>query len=233
MQGKNIVVVGGNSGIGRVLVEKLVNTGANVFAFGRKQEDFHPQVNFSFWDVTEGDPSTEHIPEIIDGFVYLPGTINLKPFHRFKPEEFELDYQVNVKGAVTISQKLINQLKKVSPASMVFVSTVAAKLGMPFHSSIAMAKSALEGLAKSIAAEYAPKIRANVVAPSLTNTPLAERLLSTDERKEASANRHPLKRVGNPKDIANAIFFLLSDESSWMTGQVIGVDGGMGEIKQV
>ena len=178
-------------------------------------------------------PDLSSLPEVIHGLVYLPGTINLKPFHRLKLQDFQDDLNINLLGAIKITQALINNLKKAEPASLVYVSTVATKLGMPFHSSVAVSKSAIEGLAKSIAAEYAPKIRANVVAPSLTDTPLAGRLLSTDEKRAASDQRHPLKRVGKTEDISNAIYYLLSDDSSWVSGQVLGVDGGMGSVKIV
>ena len=230
MVDKNIVVVGGNSGIGKTLIQKLQNSGANVFAFARNSNsDF----NTIEWDVTEDLHDLSSLPEVIHGLVYLPGTINLKPFHRLKLQDFQDDLNINLLGAIKITQALINNLKKAEPASLVYVSTVATKLGMPFHSSVAVSKSAIEGLAKSIAAEYAPKIRANVVAPSLTDTPLAERLLSTDEKRAASDQRHPLKRVGKTEDISNAIYYLLSDDSSWVTGQVLGVDGGMGSVKIV
>jgi NAD(P)-dependent dehydrogenase (short-subunit alcohol dehydrogenase family) len=230
MVDKNIVVVGGNSGIGKTLIQKLQNSGANVFAFARNSNsDF----NTIEWDVTEDLPDLSSLPEVIHGLVYLPGTINLKPFHRLKLQDFQDDLNINLLGAIKITQALINNLKKAEPASLVYVSTVATKLGMPFHSSVAVSKSAIEGLAKSIAAEYAPKIRANVVAPSLTDTPLAGRLLSTDEKRAASDQRHPLKRVGKTEDIANAIYYLLSDDSSWVTGQFLGVDGGMGSVKIV
>ena len=230
MVDKNIVVVGGNSGIGKTLIQKLQNSGANVFVFARNSNSGFYTIE---WDVTQDLPDLSSLPEVIHGLVYLPGTINLKPFHRLKIEEFQEDLNINLLGAIKITQALINNLKKAEPASLVYVSTVATKLGMPFHSSVAVSKSAIEGLAKSIAAEYAPKIRANVVAPSLTDTPLAGRLLSTDEKRAASDKRHPLKRVGKTEDISNAIYYLLSDESSWVTGQVLGVDGGMGSVKIV
>ena len=230
MVDKNIVVVGGNSGIGKTLIQKLQNSGANVFVFARNSNSGFYTIE---WDVTQDLPDLSSLHEVIHGLVYLPGTINLKPFHRLKIEEFQEDLNINLLGAIKITQALINNLKKAEPASLVYVSTVATKLGMPFHSSVAVSKSAIEGLAKSIAAEYAPKIRANVVAPSLTDTPLAGRLLSTDEKRAASDQRHPLKRVGKTEDISNAIYYLLSDESSWVTGQVLGVDGGMGSVKIV
>ena len=135
-------------------------------------------------------------------------------------------------GAVSLVQKLLPNLKRAGGASIVLFSTVAAKLGMPFHTSVAASKAAVEGLAKSLAAELASsKIRVNVIAPSLTDTPLAANLLNTAEKKEAAGKRHPLQRVGTAEEMAQLVSFLLSDNSSWITGQVIGVDGGMGSLK--
>jgi NAD(P)-dependent dehydrogenase (short-subunit alcohol dehydrogenase family) len=139
---------------------------------------------------------------------------------------------VNVLGAVEVLQAVMSRLKKANGASVVLYSTVAVKVGMGFHASIAVAKGAIEGLAKSLAAEWAPaNIRVNVVAPSLTDTPLAQNLLATDEKKDAAGKRHPIARVGTAADMAAASLFLLSPESSWVTGQVLGVDGGMGSLK--
>ena len=164
--------------------------------------------------------------------VYWPGSINLKPFNRLTANDFLNDYNQNVLGAVNIIQKLLPNLKRVNNASIILFSTVAAKIGMPYHASIAAAKGAIEGLAKSLAAEFASaKIRVNVIAPSLTDTPLATVLLNTEEKREASAKRHPLQRIGNPDEMAKLVSFLLSDDSSWITGQIIGVDGGLSSIK--
>ncbi len=167
----------------------------------------------------------------IDGLVYFPGTINLKPFARLSAQDFMHDYQVNALGAVAFVQNYLGNLKKSNSRSIVFISSVAAQSGMPFHASIAMAKAALEGLTRSLAAELAPAIRVNAVAPSLTNTPLSERFLSTPEKIEASEKRNPLKKIGTPAEVAQAITFLLSANSSWITGQILAVDGGMGSLK--
>ncbi|PBQ32371.1 oxidoreductase [Sphingobacteriaceae bacterium] len=171
------------------------------------------------------------INEGIDGLVYFPGTINLKPFNRLNKEDFLNDFQINALGAVAFLQAYLPQLKNSKTASVVFISTVAVNTGMPFHSSIAMAKGALEGLTKSLAAELAPGIRVNCIAPSLTNTPLGEKFLNTPEKFESSQKRNPLKKVGDALDLANAIDFLLSEKSSWITGQVLAVDGGMNNLK--
>jgi len=168
----------------------------------------------------------------ISGMVYFPGTINLKPFAMLKEEDYLADFNVNVLGAVKVLKKVINNLKEAEGASVVFVSSVAANLGLPYHASIAASKSALEGLAKSLASEYASaKVCFNVVAPSLTNTPMAGNLLKTDRQVEANEERNPMKQIGKPEQIANSINFLLDAHNNWMTGQIIPVDGGMGNLK--
>jgi NAD(P)-dependent dehydrogenase (short-subunit alcohol dehydrogenase family) len=172
------------------------------------------------------------LPEIIDGVVYCPGTINLKPFHRISIADFKQEMEVNFYGAIRLLQACLKGLKKSSSPSVVLYSTVAVQTGMGFHAGIASAKGAVEGLTRSLAAEWAPnKIRVNAIAPSLTETPLASALLSTPEKKEASDKRHPLGRVGRPEDIAEATVFLLSEKSSWMTGQILHLDGGMSHLK--
>lgn len=171
------------------------------------------------------------IQESLNGLVYFPGTINLKPFHRLTEDDFLNDYKINALGAVAFIQSYLSNLKNSSNASIVLISSVAASTGMPFHSSIAMAKAAVEGLTKTLAAELSPTIRVNCIAPSLTNTPLGEKFLNTPEKIEASQKRNPLKKIGEPKNLANAIAFLLSEKSSWITGQIIAIDGGMGTLK--
>jgi NAD(P)-dependent dehydrogenase (short-subunit alcohol dehydrogenase family) len=152
-------------------------------------------------------------------------------FRSLKPEEFQQDFDLNVMGAVRLLQKLQLGLKAVPGSSVVLFSTVAVQQGMAFHSSIAAAKGAIEGLTRSLAAEWAPSIRVNAIAPSLVETPLSAKLLSSPEKVEASAKRHPLARVGRPEDIASLAVFLLSDKSGWITGQVMGVDGGMSVVR--
>lgn len=167
----------------------------------------------------------------LDGLVYFPGTINLKPFARLTPEEFLNDFRVNTLGAIAFIQCYLPNVKKTSSASIVLLSSVAANIGLPFHTSIAMAKGGIEGFSKALAAELAPSIRVNCVAPSLVNTPLGEKFLNTPEKIEQMQKRNPMKQVGNPMDVANAISFLLGDTSSWVTGQVLAIDGGMSTIK--
>jgi len=174
------------------------------------------------------------IPQALDGLVYFPGTINLKPFHRTSEDEFLQEYKINAMGAVSVVQRYLQNLKNAPPTpSIVLISTVAVAQGMNFHTSISMAKGAVEGLTLALAAELAPTIRVNAVAPSLTASPLTEKLTNSPEKLEASDKRHPLRRIGQPEDIANAIQFLLSEQSSWMTGQILHVDGGMSTVRMM
>lgn len=229
---KNILIVGAGKGIGLKTAEILKTE--NLFTISRSLTPELSLLNTHFFEMDAAADSLAKLdlPEELHGLVYCPGSINLKPFNRFTEEDFLADFQQNFVGAVKIIQKCLPSLKKSGNASIVLFSTVAAKVGMPFHTSIATSKGALEGFAKSLAAELAnSKIRVNVVAPSLSDTSLAENLLSTPEKREASAKRHPLQRIGQPDDSAELVSFLLSDKSSWMTGQIIGVDGGLSTLK--
>ena len=231
---KNIVIAGAGKGIGLKTVELLKDTN-QLFAIARNNTAELSALSTKFYQldlVTDNLDALNDLPETIDGLVYCPGSINLKPFNRLTARDFLNDFNQNVMGAVSLVQKLLPNLKRAGGASIVLFSTVAAKLGMPFHASVAASKAAVEGLAKSLAAELASsKIRVNVIAPSLTDTPLAANLLNTAEKKEAAGKRHPLQRVGTAEEMAQLVSFLLSDNSSWITGQVIGVDGGMGSLR--
>ena len=231
---KNILIVGASSGIGLETAKSLLTKGYNIFSASRNQPDLAGITHIT-WDAQNPDGTVfASLPDEINGVVYCPGTINLKPFHRLSQEDFKNDFQINVLGAVSVLQAILPRLKKADGASIVLFSTVAVKIGLGFHASVAASKGAIEGLTLSLAAELSSnKIRVNCVAPSLTDTPLAKNLLSTDEKKEASNKRHPIGRFGTSADIANITTFLISDESSWITGQVLGVDGGMGSIKMM
>lgn len=228
---QNIVVVGGTKGIGRQIVGLLPDY--NVFVIAREAGDVttFKNVHFITADITQSNINLTQLPEIIDGIVYCPGSINLKPFHRLTLEEFQNDWEINFMGAVKILQLLYPNLKKAANPSVILFSTVAATTGMPFHASIAAAKGAVEGLTRSLAAEWAPKIRVNCIAPSLTQTDLAEKLLNTPEKLEGGGKRHPMQRIGQPTDLAEMACFLLSHKAAWITGQVMRVDGGLSTLK--
>jgi 3-oxoacyl-[acyl-carrier protein] reductase len=231
---KNIVIIGAGKGIGLKTAELLAKDNI-VFAFSNS---ITPELNeitnhvFEFNSLkSDLIASFEQLPEIIDVLIYTPGSIRLKPFNRISKEEYIEDLDQNVLGAIEIIKALLPRLKRSNQASIVLFSSVAAQVGMTFHASVSISKAAVEGLTRSLAAEFAPNIRVNCIAPSLTNTSLAVKLLSSDEKIEASNQRHPLKRIGKVEDIAKMVSFLASDDSSWITGQVFGVDGGMSSIK--
>ena len=225
---KNILLIGGSSGIGLASAKLLIES-HEVYIASRSSDSLTGlDIHHLPFDVTTDDLSTLDLPAELSGLVYCPGSINLRPFKGLKPEAFEADFQINVMGFVKSLQAVLPKLT--TNSSVVLYSTVAVKVGMPFHASVAASKGALEGLGKSLAAELAPKTRVNVIAPSITNTPLADRFLNNEAKMEKSAQRHPLKRVGQADDIAALTRFLLSDESSWMTGQILGLDGGMSTL---
>lgn len=227
---KNILLIGGSHGIGFELAQRLMND-HTVYIASRTNENLgNLDVNHITYDAENDTIDLDALPDVIDGFVYCPGSINLKPFKMLSTDTFRQDMELNFLSMVKTVHAVMDRLNTSKQASMVFFSTVAVKVGMPFHTSVAAAKGAIEGFAKALAAEYAPKMRVNVIAPSLTDTPLAKRLLSNDRKKELMNARHPLKRVGTQEDIASVAAFLLSDQSSWITGQVLGVDGGMSTL---
>lgn len=228
-QGKYLII-GGTSGIGLALTQQLIERRHEVWTASRRLTG-EPRAYHLAFDALTGDAAALALPDALDGFAYCPGSINLKPFHRLSDAEFLDDFQLNVLSAVRCTRALLPKLKASPRASIVFFSTVAASQGMPFHASISAAKGALEGITRSLAAEFAPVIRVNAVAPSLTDTPLAGRLLTSEEKRKASGDRHPLRRVGNADDIATAARFLLTPDSAWVTGQILAVDGGMSSVR--
>lgn len=227
---KKVLVIGGGSGIGKQVVDDLVKEGYKVIAASRSisLDPGLESVEIQKFDATSGDEL--NLPDELAGLVYCPGTINLRAFNRINLDDFRNEFEVNYFGAVNVLQQAINALVK-GGGSVVFFSTVAVKTGMPFHSSIASAKGAIEGLAISLAAEYAPKVRFNVIAPSLTDTPLAAGLLNNDKKRDSNTQRHPLKKIGTPKDISNLVTYLVTPRSQWVTGQVFNIDGGMSSLR--
>ena len=227
---KNILLIGGSYGIGLAIAKELQFEN-NVYIASRSNENLADvKATHITFDATKDAIDTSQLPAVIDGLVYCPGSINLRPFKGLKPEAFETDLQINFISLVKVIQSVLPNLLASEQASLVTFSSVAATMGMPFHTSVAAAKGAIEGFAKALAAEYAPKIRVNVIAPSLTDTPLADKFLNNETKQEKSAERHPLKRFGKPEDSAQIATFLLSDKSSWISGQIFHVDGGMSTL---
>ena len=228
---KNYLVIGGSSGIGKEISELLSKENI-VFSTSRNElNESNENIRHIRYNVLEDELNTELLPDQIDGFVYCPGTINLRPFRSLKLETFRSDLELNLIGAIKTLQVILSKLQQSSSASIIFYSTVAVKTGMPFHSSVSSSKSALEGLTRSLAAEFAPKIRVNCIAPSIVNTPLANKFLNTEDKIEKAAARHPLNKIGTAKEIAQLTEYLLGKKSKWITGQVINIDGGISSVK--
>jgi len=223
-----ILIIGGSKGIGKAIAIALLNT-CKVINISRSQPEFSHQ-NLTHYSC---DILNDELPNVdsVDSLIYCPGSINLKPFERLKIEDFKTDYEINFIGAVKAIQKYMPNLKEADKASILLFSTVASKLGMPFHASVASVKSAIEGLVKSLAAEYAPKIRINAIAPTVTDTALASKLLRNDRQKEQMIERHPLKKYLNPEEVAAMATFLISEKSASMSGQIFEMDCGITTFK--
>lgn len=230
---KKIVIIGGSSGIGKAVVHQLAVEGCEIFASYNKNLPKEGLKNVTYFPLNVLDESLDFpvLPNEIDGLVYTPGAIDLLPFTKITPQAFIDDFQLQVIGAIKVIQSLITSLRKGSQSSVVLYSTVAHQMGFKYHSMVSSSKGAVEGLMRSLAAEYAPKVRFNAVAPSLTATPLASKFIGTDAKIDANAKTHPLQRIGSAEDIANITTFLLSEKSSWITGQVLHVDGGLSKLK--
>ncbi|MFK7780853.1 SDR family NAD(P)-dependent oxidoreductase [Psychroserpens sp.] len=225
---KTYIVIGGSRGIGNAIVNLLLDNHKVINISRTKPELTHENLVHYDCDVLK-----DELPDldVADGLVYCPGSINLKPIQRYKLDDFRSDYEINVIGAVKVIQKYLNTIKASHNPSVVLFSTVAAKLGMPFHASIAAAKSGVEGLVKSLGAELATSIRINAIAPTVTNTELASKLLRNDKMIDNIKERHPMKKFLEPQDVAGMADFLLSDKSNAISGQVFEMDCGIVSFK--
>lgn len=230
---KKYLIIGGSHGIGLELTRRLLADGHLVTVVSRTVGELDLQVDglqHFVADIKDGLPDGI-VPDVLDGLVYCPGSINLGPIRGVDTGALVDEFRLNVIGAVECIQASLRSLKKSDDGSVVMFSTVAVGQGMPMHSTVASVKGAIEGLTRSLAAELAPNIRVNAIAPALVDTPLAGRLLSSDEKKSVMGKRHPMGRVGTASDIAAMAHFLLAGESSWITGQILGVDGGLSQLK--
>lgn len=229
---KHFVVVGGSSGIGAAIVRTLCEHGHAVTILSRSpgQAPDLPAVRALRWDALSEPFPAEALPERLDGLVYCPGSIRLKPFERLREADFREDLELNLLGAVRALQAALPAMKRVGSASVVLFSTVAVRTGMSYHASVAAAKGAVEGLTRALAAEWAPGIRVNAIAPTITDTRLAERLLSSEDKRRAAAERHPLKRIGSPDEVAQSACWLL-EGAALVTGQVLAVDAGLSALR--
>jgi len=233
IKNKNIFIVGGSSGIGLSLI-KQISSKNNIYSASRNDNNLNEYnvKHIKYDSVNDLEIDTSILPEKIDGFVYCPGSINLRPFNTLKIESFLEDYKINFLGAIKSLKIILPLMQKSDNSSIVFFSTVAVSTGMPFHSSISSSKGAIEGLTRSLAAEFAPNIRVNSIAPSIVKTNLSEKFLNSDLKIEKASERHPLGRIGKVEEISKLAAYLLSDDSRWVTGQVINIDGGIGSIRK-
>lgn len=225
---KTVIIVGGSKGIGKALVEKLL-THSKVINISRSAPELsHENLVHYNCDITK-----DELPDIdsADGLVYCPGSINLKPISRLSIDDFKNDFEINVIGAVKSVQKYLSILKKGNQPAIVLFSTVAAKLGMPYHASVAVSKSGIEGLVKSLGAELAPNIRVNAIAPTVTNTDLASKLLRNEKMIDNITERHPLKKFLAPTEVAEMADFLLSEKTASISGQIFEMDCGIVSFK--
>lgn len=225
---RTIIVVGGSKGIGKAIAESLLDSN-NIINISRSKPEYsHENLSHHSCDVLK-----DELPEIAeaDSLIYCPGSINLKPLNRLDIADFKQDFEVNVIGAVKCIQNYLPLLKKSDKASVLLFSTVATKLGMPFHASVAAAKSAVEGLTKSLGAEFATSIRFNAIAPTVTDTDLASKLLRNEKMIENIKERHPLNSYLQPQDVAELASFLISDKASKISGQVFNIDSGIVSFK--
>lgn len=228
----NILIIGGSSGIGKQLATQLDEKGHQLWvSYNETKVESTASITAFQYNVLHDVFPTDDLPDTLDALVYCPGAIQLKPFQHISSDDVLDDYKLQVGGAIKVLQACLSKLKKSEQASVVLFSTVAVQAGFPFHAQVSASKGAIEGLTRALAAEFSPDIRVNAVAPSITDTPLAKKILGNEKKRANLEKQNPMKRIGQPSDIANAVQFLLSNETSWVTGQVIHVDGGQSVIQ--
>lgn len=228
------LIIGGSGGIGSAIAKQLSADGWQLHLTGRNPQRLGSVAQALGAESTVGDVTDtnfwstldHNLGETLDAMIYAVGTINLKPLGKLTAADFDHDFAINAKGAALAVQTTLARLRRSDRGSILLFSSVAATQGFAMHGSMGMAKAAINGLTLSLAAELAPRIRINAIAPSLTQTPLAETVLASAPIKEAISKLHPLQRLGTADDIAALAAFLISPDSAWMTGQIIGVDGG-------
>tara|TARA_Y100000992_G_C21253529_1_gene487242 strand:+ start:375 stop:1061 length:687 start_codon:yes stop_codon:yes gene_type:complete len=223
------LIIGGSRGIGNNIVKEQLSLGKDCVSISRNASGIHDNLLQEFnVDVTSGE-----LPDIdnINSLVYCPGSIILKPFSQISEDDYKNDFEINVLSAIRCIKKYITVIKSFENASIILFSTVAVNQGMPFHSSVSVAKAGVEGLSKTLAAEFAPKVRVNCIAPTLTKTDLASRILRNERIEENIANKHPLKRICEAEDISSMASFLISEKAKNITGQILRVDAGMSTLK--
>lgn len=225
---KKVLIVGGSKGIGKAIVKEISGSYEIINISRTDPDDLEENMVHYSCDILK-----DELPELdsLDALVYCPGSINLKPVNRLSQTDFENDFEINVLGAVRVIQKYLKVLKAGNDPSVVLFSTVAVKMGMPFHASIAVAKAGVEALVRSLGAELASQIRFNAIAPTITETGLADKLLRNDMIKEKMRERHPMKNYLQPEDVAAMAEFLVSEKSKRMSGQVIEMDCGIVSFK--
>ena len=226
---KTIIIVGGSRGIGRATLEALLPNN-KLINISRNAPDLH-HVNLTHYNCDVISDELPNIEAAADGLIYCPGSINLKPFKRLSLEDFRTDFEINVIGAIKSIQAYSTALMGSESGSIVLFSTVATSMGMPFHASVSTAKSAVEGLMKSVAADLAPKVRVNAIAPTITQTDLAAKLLRNERMVDNTIQRHPLKKFLDPSEVASMVEYLISDVSKSISGQVFKLDCGIVSLK--
>ena len=225
---RHILIIGGTKGIGKSIIDLLIENNKITCMSRNGSEYRHENYNHINFDATLDDfPDLENL----DSLVYCPGSINLKPISTLSIEDFRNDFELNVIGAVKSIKKYLPILKKGENPSILLFSTVATKLGMPYHASVAASKSAIDGIVKTLGAELAPKIRINAIAPTITNTELASKILRNEKVLENMIERHPLKKILSPSEVAKMAKFLISEDGSSISGQIINMDAGIVSFK--